>query len=188
MQLTMTIFSDSLIFIEKKRVENRLWAKSDFLCAKKKIMTNCLRALRRTVSVPDERVARQAKKKGNSAALVDPSPPTPNQCLSLSLPFIPPHTVRAHCVCFCDYFQIRTVARGGPLPRVLSSVHVLPRRSHLPISQAEVFIRSTTPPGPRVVASRQVEYLQRSADSMHLIQTLAIELKRIISQLLRSTM
>ena len=36
MQLTKTTFSDSAIFIEKKRVENRLWAKSEFLWAEKK--------------------------------------------------------------------------------------------------------------------------------------------------------
>ena len=35
MQLTKTIFSDSAIFIEKKRVENRLWANSEFSWAKK---------------------------------------------------------------------------------------------------------------------------------------------------------
>ena len=34
MQLAKTSFSDSVIFIEKKRVENRLWAKSEFLWAK----------------------------------------------------------------------------------------------------------------------------------------------------------
>ncbi len=34
MQLTETIFSDSTIFIEKKRVENRLWRKSAF-CGEK---------------------------------------------------------------------------------------------------------------------------------------------------------
>ena len=32
MQLTKTMFSDSAIFIEKMTVENRLWAKSEFLC------------------------------------------------------------------------------------------------------------------------------------------------------------
>ena len=35
MQLTRTIFFDSAIFIEKRTVENRLWAKSQFLWAKK---------------------------------------------------------------------------------------------------------------------------------------------------------
>ena len=30
MQLTNTIFPDSTVFIEKKTLENRLWAKSDF--------------------------------------------------------------------------------------------------------------------------------------------------------------
>jgi hypothetical protein len=34
MQLTKTIFPDSVIFIEKKRVENRLWRKSAF-CGEK---------------------------------------------------------------------------------------------------------------------------------------------------------
>ena len=34
MQFTKTIFSLSTIFIEKKRVENLLWAKSEFLWAK----------------------------------------------------------------------------------------------------------------------------------------------------------
>jgi hypothetical protein len=34
MQLNKTIFSDSTIFIEKKRVENRLWRKSAF-CGEK---------------------------------------------------------------------------------------------------------------------------------------------------------
>ena len=34
-QLTKTIFSDSAIFIYETRVENRLWAKSEFLWAKK---------------------------------------------------------------------------------------------------------------------------------------------------------
>ena len=33
--LAETIFSDSVIFIEKKSVENRLWAKSHFWGAKK---------------------------------------------------------------------------------------------------------------------------------------------------------
>ena len=36
MQLTRTIFSDSAIFIEKKRVENRLWAKRK-CCGQKKM-------------------------------------------------------------------------------------------------------------------------------------------------------
>ena len=36
MHLTKTIFFDSAIFIEKKTVETRLWAKSEFLWAKKK--------------------------------------------------------------------------------------------------------------------------------------------------------
>ena len=53
MQLTKTIFSDSAIFIEKKRVENQLWAKSEFLWAKKnasfeppsKISTTCLQSI-----------------------------------------------------------------------------------------------------------------------------------------------
>ena len=36
MHLTNTIFSDSAIFNEKKRIENWLWAKSEFLWAKKK--------------------------------------------------------------------------------------------------------------------------------------------------------
>ncbi len=31
MKLTKTIFPDSAIFIEKKRVENRLWQKSEFI-------------------------------------------------------------------------------------------------------------------------------------------------------------
>ncbi len=35
MQLAGTIFSDSAIFMEKKRVENRLWPKSEFLWPKK---------------------------------------------------------------------------------------------------------------------------------------------------------
>ena len=35
MQLTKTIFPDSAIFIEKKRVENRLWRKSEFSWRKK---------------------------------------------------------------------------------------------------------------------------------------------------------
>ena len=35
MQLTETICFDSAIFIEKKTVENRLWAKSEFLWSKK---------------------------------------------------------------------------------------------------------------------------------------------------------
>ena len=35
MPLTKKIFPDSAIFIEKKRVENRLWAKNEFLWAKK---------------------------------------------------------------------------------------------------------------------------------------------------------
>jgi hypothetical protein len=35
MQLARTIFSDSAIFMEKKRVENRLWPKSEFLWPKK---------------------------------------------------------------------------------------------------------------------------------------------------------
>jgi hypothetical protein len=35
MQLARTIFSDSATFIEKKRVENRLWPKSEFLWPKK---------------------------------------------------------------------------------------------------------------------------------------------------------
>jgi hypothetical protein len=35
MQLARTIFSDSAIFIEKKRIENRLWPKSEFLWPKK---------------------------------------------------------------------------------------------------------------------------------------------------------
>ena len=34
MQLTKTIFPDSVIFIEKKRVENRVWRKSAF-CGEK---------------------------------------------------------------------------------------------------------------------------------------------------------
>ena len=34
MQFTSTIFSDSAIFIEKLRVENRLWAKKEFLWKK----------------------------------------------------------------------------------------------------------------------------------------------------------
>ena len=34
MQLTETIFPDSAVFIEKKTVENRLWANSEFLWAK----------------------------------------------------------------------------------------------------------------------------------------------------------
>ena len=34
MQLTKTIFLDSAAFIEKKRVENRLWRKSAF-CSEK---------------------------------------------------------------------------------------------------------------------------------------------------------
>ena len=38
MQLTMTIFPGSAVFIEKKRVENRLWAKRIFLWQKKCIM------------------------------------------------------------------------------------------------------------------------------------------------------
>ena len=38
MQLTKTISFDSVIFIEKKRIENRLWAKSDFVC---KIKASC---------------------------------------------------------------------------------------------------------------------------------------------------
>ena len=33
MQLTKTFFPNSAIFLEKKRVENWLWAKSDFLWA-----------------------------------------------------------------------------------------------------------------------------------------------------------
>ncbi len=37
MQLTKTIFPDSAIFIDKKRVENRLWRKSGFLWRKKNI-------------------------------------------------------------------------------------------------------------------------------------------------------
>ena len=40
MQLIKTIFPDSVIFIEKKRVEKWLWAKSEFLWAKKNI--HCL--------------------------------------------------------------------------------------------------------------------------------------------------
>ena len=35
MQLAMTIFSDYATFIEKKRVENRLWPKSEFSWPKK---------------------------------------------------------------------------------------------------------------------------------------------------------
>ena len=35
MQLAKTTFSDSVMFIEKKRLENRLWAKSEFLWANK---------------------------------------------------------------------------------------------------------------------------------------------------------
>ncbi len=35
MHLSETIFPDSAIFIEKKRVENRLWRKSEF-CGEKK--------------------------------------------------------------------------------------------------------------------------------------------------------
>ena len=35
MHLTNTISSDSVIFIEKKRVENRLWAKCEFLSTKR---------------------------------------------------------------------------------------------------------------------------------------------------------
>ncbi len=35
MQLTKTIFPDSAIFIEKKRVENQFWRKSEFLWRKK---------------------------------------------------------------------------------------------------------------------------------------------------------
>ena len=35
MQLTKTNFSDSTIFTEKNRVESLLWAKSEFLWAKK---------------------------------------------------------------------------------------------------------------------------------------------------------
>ncbi len=42
MQLTKTIFPDSAIFIEKKRVENRLWRKSEFLW-RKKIKTSDIR-------------------------------------------------------------------------------------------------------------------------------------------------
>ena len=34
-QLTKTIFFDSAIFFEKKKVKNRLWAKSEFLWAKR---------------------------------------------------------------------------------------------------------------------------------------------------------
>ncbi len=37
MQLTKTIFPDSAIFFEKKRVENRLWRKSEYLWRKKNI-------------------------------------------------------------------------------------------------------------------------------------------------------
>ncbi len=40
MQLTKTIFPDSAIFIEKKRVENRLWRKSEFLWRKKNISSS----------------------------------------------------------------------------------------------------------------------------------------------------
>ena len=36
MQLTQKIFPDSAIFIEKKTVENQLWAKSD-ICRQKEI-------------------------------------------------------------------------------------------------------------------------------------------------------
>jgi hypothetical protein len=43
MQLTMTISPDSASFIEKKRVENRLWRKSDFLWRKRnKTFIECL--------------------------------------------------------------------------------------------------------------------------------------------------
>ena len=35
MQLTKVIFSHSAIVIEKKTIENRLWAKSEFFWAKK---------------------------------------------------------------------------------------------------------------------------------------------------------
>ena len=45
MQLTKTIFSDSVIFIEKKRVENRLLAKSEFFVGKKKYSSAILEAL-----------------------------------------------------------------------------------------------------------------------------------------------
>ena len=37
MQLTKTIFSDLGTFIQKKTVENRFWAKSEILWAKKNI-------------------------------------------------------------------------------------------------------------------------------------------------------
>ena len=36
MHLAKTTFSDTAIFIEKKTVKNWLWAKSDFLWARKK--------------------------------------------------------------------------------------------------------------------------------------------------------
>jgi hypothetical protein len=46
MQLTKTIFPNSAIFIEKKRVENRLWRKSEFFWRKKiKISHRTLKGL-----------------------------------------------------------------------------------------------------------------------------------------------
>ena len=51
MQFTMTIFSDSVICIEKKRAENWLWAKSKFLLAKSFHSSyQCTRLLWRTVA------------------------------------------------------------------------------------------------------------------------------------------
>jgi hypothetical protein len=44
MQLNMTIFPDSASFIEKKRVENRLWRKSEFLWREKNI-SSCVCAV-----------------------------------------------------------------------------------------------------------------------------------------------
>ena len=38
MQLTKTIFSDSVNFIEKNRVANRVWEKSEFLRQKNKFI------------------------------------------------------------------------------------------------------------------------------------------------------
>ncbi len=83
MQLTMTISPDSASFIEKKRVENRLWRKSEFLWRKENI--SCCSCCSRREQLPHSRrwrrraAARAALELNRNAASTEPARPGPGR-------------------------------------------------------------------------------------------------------------
>jgi hypothetical protein len=130
-QFTRTIFPDSAIFIEKKRVENRLWRKSEFLWRKKNISYRCKGSSALGRAATQRAYKDAASEKTKNSSVREEFPQVPNSWhTSLRRTAATALGTLLHCI-------------AGPLPSLAGATILLP-----PIVRILAAIRLTNSGGP----------------------------------------